>query len=221
MTRQQTLAALLVALLGTAVNIARADDVCSAAEYQASNAKLARAKAAESQGNLEEALRLANASDYCVDDDGRPAPSGHQRELQARPGRRSGRQSRVGIRLLPRRYARRAVPESETGRPARKRETGHARDGGKVAVGPPDCARRSRVHEQGESERRRGVHRQAHGYPGAAPAGGGRESVFDQFPSQGTAGRSRSLAAGAAADGCAGIDRDDCCPAHCALGRSR
>ena len=68
MTRQKTLAALLAAFIGTAVNTALADDVCSAAEYQASNAKLAAANAAESQGNLEEALRLANASDYCVDD---------------------------------------------------------------------------------------------------------------------------------------------------------
>ncbi len=68
MTRQKTLAALLATFIVTAVNTALADDVCSAAEYQASNAKLARAKAAESQGNLEEALRLASTSDYCVDD---------------------------------------------------------------------------------------------------------------------------------------------------------
>jgi len=69
MTRQQTLAALRAAILGTAVNVALADDVCSAAEYQASNAQLARAMAAESQGNLEEALRLAKNTDFCVNDE--------------------------------------------------------------------------------------------------------------------------------------------------------
>ncbi|MBP6701163.1 MAG: hypothetical protein KA135_07930, partial [Halioglobus sp.] len=69
MIRQQTLAALLAAMLGAVVNVALADDVCSAAEYQTSNAKMARAKAAESQGNMEEALRLAKGTDLCVNDE--------------------------------------------------------------------------------------------------------------------------------------------------------
>ena len=51
MNTQRTLAVLFVAGLGATLNVAHADDVCSAAEHQAANAQLARARAAEASGN--------------------------------------------------------------------------------------------------------------------------------------------------------------------------
>jgi hypothetical protein len=67
MNLQCALAFALVAGL-TTFNVAHADDVCSDTERSTANAQLARAKAAESAGNLEQALRLAQGADFCVDD---------------------------------------------------------------------------------------------------------------------------------------------------------
>ena len=64
-----TLLYLTIALASLATGAARADDVCTAAEYQAGEADLARAQAAEAAGNAAEALRIALNVRGCVDDE--------------------------------------------------------------------------------------------------------------------------------------------------------
>jgi hypothetical protein len=67
MNLQRALAFALVAGLAS-FSVAHADDVCSDTERSAANARLAKAKAAEAAGNLQEALKLAQGADFCVDD---------------------------------------------------------------------------------------------------------------------------------------------------------
>jgi hypothetical protein len=68
MILQRILAFALATGLTVAFNVAHADDVCSDTERSAANAQLAKAKAAETAGNLEQALKLAQGADFCVDD---------------------------------------------------------------------------------------------------------------------------------------------------------
>lgn len=68
MNLQRILAFVLAAGLTAALDVAQADDVCSDAERAAANAQLAKASAAETAGNLQEALNLAQGANFCVDD---------------------------------------------------------------------------------------------------------------------------------------------------------
>lgn len=58
----------LAAGLAAAVPLVHADDVCSSEERATANAQLDKARAAEAAGNLQQALDLARAADFCVDD---------------------------------------------------------------------------------------------------------------------------------------------------------